>query len=141
MMFWTKLMDPFSFSTVYLFFGEHCIWSLCFLFITDWFNLDISGQTTSWIALIYSLVCWDCFAYFWHSCYFIMIIHQQNIGICIFWRSKFFINSLYITFKHIQHQSISSIEHLFISFLQNFLLITPISFNFGLLLNLLPSST
>ena len=38
---------------------ENCIWSPCFLFVTEWLILDNSGEATSWITFVCSLVCWD----------------------------------------------------------------------------------
>ena len=45
----------FPFSRVF-FSGENCIWSPCFLFITEWYNLDASGETSSWIASVCSTI-------------------------------------------------------------------------------------
>ena len=47
----------FNFSG--LFSRENCIWFPCFLFITTWLSLDTSGETTSWLTSVCSLVCWD----------------------------------------------------------------------------------
>ena len=51
-------LDESIFLFLVLFSRENCIWSL-FLFITAWFSLGTSGETTSWITLVCSLVCWD----------------------------------------------------------------------------------
>ena len=49
--------DETIFSFFYsLFSGEYCIWSPLLLLITDWFSLDASGETTSWITSICSFV-------------------------------------------------------------------------------------
>ena len=47
-----SVMNPFSFFYLVIFSKENCIWSPCLLFITAWFSLDTSAETTSWIILI-----------------------------------------------------------------------------------------
>ena len=42
-----------------LFSRGNCIWSPCFLFIKAWLSLDTSGETTSWITFVFSLLCWE----------------------------------------------------------------------------------
>ena len=71
-----RVINPSSFFYS-LFSGDDCIWSPCFLFITKWFRLDTSGETTSWMILVISvrLVC-----LLMVYSYFIMIIDQQNVG-------------------------------------------------------------
>ena len=65
-----------------LFSRETRILSSCFLFITARFSLDTSGETSSRITLICSFVEISLFVdgrYI--ATYFIMITHQQNVGI------------------------------------------------------------
>ena len=90
--------DQSIFLFLQSFSGENCIWSSCLLFITLWFSLNISGETTSWINMDCSMVYWDCFVYWWYSySSFIMIIDQQNVGKSyILWRNIFLKNSLYV---------------------------------------------
>ena len=52
---WYDGLDEFIF-----FFLEKTAFDLpCFLFVTVWLILDTSGETTSWITFVCSLVCWD----------------------------------------------------------------------------------
>ena len=99
--------DQSIFLFLQSFSGENCIWSSCLLFITLWFSLNISGETTSWINMDCSMVYWDCFVYWWYSySSFIMIIDQQNVGKSyILWRNIFLKNSLYV----LSHRA--SLEH------------------------------
>ena len=76
---WARVMDPFSFF--YSLKKNWKNWSPCFLFITEWFSLGTSGETTSRRTLVFSMICKDCFVYWCYSySYFIMTIDQQNVG-------------------------------------------------------------
>ena len=66
----------FLFLRFSLFSTEICIWSPCFLSITEWIRLETSVKTTSGITLVCLMVFWDWW-YIW---------------------SMFFNRSLYITF-------------------------------------------
>ena len=79
-----------------MFFCRKGIWSSCFLFITEWLNKDTSGETTSWIVVACSMVCWGWFVYLW--C--IATSSWSSTSRCryIFWWHMFFNNSLYIAF-------------------------------------------
>ena len=75
---WTRVMDPY-----YFFYSLKKNWKNWsrFLFITEWFSLGTSGETTSRRTLVFSMVFKDCFVYWCHSySYFIMTIDQQNVG-------------------------------------------------------------
>ena len=116
--------DQSIFLFLQSFSGENCIWSSCLLFITLWFSLNISGETTSWINMDCSMVYWDCFVYWWYSySSFIIIIDQQNVGKSyILWRNIFLKNSLYVlshraSFERgFDMERISSFELFFFSF-------------------------
>ena len=80
-------------ESVFFFSGENCIWSPCFLSITEWLSLDTSNET-SWIDSVFSMFCWEWFVYWWYiQLYF--IIDQENAH---FLWEMLFSTSLYINF-------------------------------------------
>ena len=64
MMSWPEWWIHFLFSN--LISGENCSWSPSFLFNTTRFSLDTYGETTYWITLVWSMVCWDQLVCWWY---------------------------------------------------------------------------
>ena len=111
-------------ESVFFFSGENCIWSPCFLSITEWLSLDTSNET-SWIDSVFSMFCWEWFVYWWYiQLYF--IIDQENVH---FLWEMLFSTSLYINFTWCINQFILLNTFPFL-FPHTFLLINSIFFSF-----------
>ena len=125
---WWKWWIHFFFYSLFL--RENCTWSPSFLFTTAWFNLNISGKTTSWITLVCPMVWWDLF----------FMVYTSSLSLT---------SRIYVHFPmtHILQHCFtwSNNQYLLFLFLQTYLLINLISVCIdtlilcNLLVNLFPS--
>ena len=104
-----------------------------FLLITKWLSLGTSGETTSWITSIYSMVCWKEV----DSIYIITTSHNHQRESL---HSDETCSSTTVSYYyHMVYQLISFFEHIFFSFFSNFFTYQ-LGFSLSWPLNLLSSS-
>ena len=96
-----QVMIHFSLSTVFF------IWSPYFLFITEWFNIDTSRETTIWTTL----VCSTRLVYLLMVGISLATEHHQPVE-CRFFGETYSLTTVLILLSH--GASINSFEHLFL---------------------------